>query len=93
VDVCSPKRIIIFGSIASGRQDRNSDLDLLVVMNGTIENPRKESVRIRRALRGLLIPVDIVVVEEQKLASFVDVPGLIYREAVRDGKVIYESAA
>jgi predicted nucleotidyltransferase len=93
VEACSPRRIILFGSYASGKLHSDSDLDLLVVMSGSIDNPRKESVRIRRALKGLLIPVDIVVIEEDQLASLSDVPGLVYREAVRNGRVVYESAA
>ncbi len=92
-EACSPKRIILFGSYASGKLHRDSDLDILVVMRGRIENPRKESVRIRRALKGLLIPVDIVVVGESQLAGLSEIPGLVYREAVRNGKVVYESAA
>jgi len=93
VEACSPRRIILFGSGASGKLHRDSDLDLLVVMSRSIENRRKESVRIRRALKGLLIPIDIVVIEENQLASLVDLPGLVYREAVRNGRVVYESAA
>ena len=93
VEACSPRRIILFGSGASGKLHRDSDLDLLVVMDGSIENPRKESIRIRRALRGLLIPADIIVIAENQLAGLADLPGLVYREAVRNGRVVYESAA
>ena len=93
VEACNPRRIILFGSCASGNVHRDSDLDLLVVMNKSIDNPRKESVRIRRALKGLLIPADILVIEEDQLTSLADIPGLVYREAVRNGKVVYESAA
>jgi len=92
-EVCSPRRIILFGSYASGKLHRDSDLDMLVVMSRSIDNPRKESVRIRRALKGLLIPVDIVVIEESQLVGLSDIPGLVYREAVRNGRVVYESAA
>jgi len=93
VEACNPRRIILFGSCASGNVGRDSDLDLLVVIDRIIDNPRKESVRIRRALKGLLIPVDIVVIEEERLTDLAEVPGLVYREAVRNGKVVYESAA
>jgi len=93
VEACNPRRIILFGSYASGNVHRDSNLDLLVVMNKSIDNPRKESVRIRPALKGLLIPVDIVVIEEDQLTSLADIPGLVCREAVRNGKVVYESAA
>ena len=93
VAACSPRKIILFGSGASGKLHRDSDLDMLVVMRRSVENPRKESVRIRRALRGLLISADIVVIEENQLAGLAELPGLIYREAVRNGRVVYESAA
>jgi hypothetical protein len=36
--------------------------------------------------------MDILVVPESKLQELVNVPGLIYREAMRDGEVVYESA-
>ena len=45
----------------------NSDLDVLVVTGDEIENPRKESVRIRRALKGILMPMDILVIQESSL--------------------------
>ena len=87
----SPRRVILFGSFARGQSDRNSDLDLLVVMRQEVENPRRESVRIRRELRGISMPMDILVVSESRLQALADAPGLIYREALRNGKVVYES--
>jgi hypothetical protein len=68
----------------------NSDLDILVVTGDDIENPRKESVRIRRALKGIVMSMDILVVPESKLEELTNMPGLIYREAMRDGEVVYE---
>ena len=58
-----------------------------------VESPRKESVRIRQALRGLSMPMDILVISEGRLKELGDRPGLIYREALRSGKVVYEAAA
>jgi uncharacterized protein len=93
VEVCNPRRIILFGSFVRGNTHSDSDLDVLVVVNNDVENPRKESVRIRRALKGLIMAVDIVVVDERRLADLSGIPGLIYREAIRDGRTVYESAA
>ncbi len=90
IEVSRPRKLILFGSYVRGNMNLNSDLDILVVTDDDIENPRKESVRIRRALKGIVMSMDILVVPESKLQELVNVPGLIYREAMRDGEVVYE---
>ncbi|HYA26678.1 MAG TPA: nucleotidyltransferase domain-containing protein [Thermodesulfovibrionales bacterium] len=92
IEIGRPKKLILFGSYVRGSVHRNSDLDILVVTSDDIDSPRKESVRIRRALRGIPLSMDIVVVPESKLKESAEVPGLIYREALRNGKVVYEAA-
>ena len=92
IEVSRPRKLILFGSYVSGNMHLNSDLDILVVTGDEIESPRKESVRIRRALKGIMMSMDILVVPESKLQELVNVPGLIYREAMRDGKVVYETS-
>ncbi|MEW6685111.1 MAG: nucleotidyltransferase domain-containing protein [Candidatus Edwardsbacteria bacterium] len=92
VEMKRPRKIIIFGSYVRGDMNINSDLDVLVVTEEEVENPRKESIRIRRALKGILMPIDILVVQEDTLEEIANIPGLIYREAIRNGKVVYESA-
>lgn len=91
IETAKPRKIIIFGSYARGDMSRNSDLDVMVVSR-FVENPRREGVRIRRALKGIMMPMDILVVQENDLAEAANAPGLIYREAIRNGKVVYESA-
>lgn len=92
VEIAKPRKVILFGSYVRGKMTVNSDLDVMVV-ESSVENPRKESVRIRRALKGILMPMDILVVQEDVLAETADTPGLIYREAIKNGRVVYESAA
>ena len=93
VSVGEPRRVILFGSAARGQTDPNSDADFLVITSNELPSPRQESVRIRRALRGLSMPMDILVISEKRLKELADQPGLIYREALRHGKVVYEAAA
>ncbi|MGB9610523.1 MAG: nucleotidyltransferase domain-containing protein [Bryobacteraceae bacterium] len=90
IEVSHPEKIILFGSYVRGATGRNSDLDILVVTSDTVENPRRESVRIRRALRGIPMPMDILVIPRSQWEKLKDVPGLIYREALKTGKVVYE---
>jgi len=91
IEVARPIKLILFGSYARNEIDINSDVDFLVVTGNEVENSRKESIRIRRALRGIGMPMDILVVPARKWAELKDEPGLIYREALKSGKVVYES--
>ena len=92
IEVSRPRKLILFGSYIRGNMNLNSDLDILVVTGDDIENPRKESVRIRRALKGIVMSMGILVLQENKLKELTDAPGLIIREALRNGKVVYESS-
>lgn len=92
VEVSHPRRLILFGSYVRGTLHEHSDLDVLVVTARDPENPRQESVRIRRALRGVGMPVDVLVVGEKTLEEAAEMPGLIYREALRNGRVVYDAA-
>ncbi len=93
VGIEQPRKVILFGSAARGETGLNSDVDFLVVTRGEVDSPRRESVKIRHALRGLSMPMDILVISEKRLKELADRPGLVYREAVRYGKVLYEAAA
>lgn len=89
--VCDPEQIILFGSYARGEPGPDSDVDILVVETD-VEAPRQESVRLRRALRGLLVPIDVVVATPQHIRHHRESIGLIYGPAVREGRVLYERA-
>ena len=91
IELVRPLKIILFGSYVRGAATIHSDLDILVITDDDVENPRKESIRIRRALRGISMPMDILVVPRTRWEQLKERPGLIYREALRKGKMIYES--
>ena len=92
LEVSKPKKIILFGSFIRGKVNVHSDLDVLIVTGDEVENSRKESVRIRRALKGISMPMDILVITETKFKELADQPGLIYREIVKYGEVVYDAA-
>ena len=91
VEIGQPLKIILFGSYVLGETTTNSDLDILVVTSNEISDARRESVRIRHALRGISMPMDILVVPQSRWEELKHIPGLIYREAMTKGKVVYES--
>jgi uncharacterized protein len=91
IEVANPKKIILFGSYVRGDATRDSDLDVMVVMSHEVESPRRESVRLRNSLSDINMPMDIVVVPFSRFEALREKLGLIYREADRHGKVVYES--
>lgn len=86
-----PRKIILFGSYVRGDTHRDSDLDVLVVTADDIPSTRKESARLRRALRGIHMCLDVLVVRERDFNRLKDKIGLVYREAFHEGRVVYET--
>lgn len=88
VEAVEPARIILFGSTARGEAGRYSDVDVLVVVGEGVHR-RKSTQRIYRRLLGFGIPVDVVVATSSDLEKYSDSPGLVYREAIREGRELY----
>lgn len=89
--VVKPRRIILFGSAARGTMGPDSDLDLLIVMPDGIHR-RKTSVEIYRALRGIGVAKDVIVVTEQDVMAHRYNPSLVLKPALDEGKELYASA-
>jgi len=92
VDRFLPDRIILFGSYANGKPTEDSDLDILVVM--PVEGSRRmKANEIDLALADRTIPVDVIVATPEQYDRQKNIIGTIVREAVHEGKVVYERAA
>ena len=85
----NPDQIILFGSYARGEAGTDSDVDLLVVVP---LNRDRRTIRlgIRRALSGIGLPKDVVVVSPQEMERYRECPGTIIRAALGEGKILYE---
>lgn len=88
VETAKPDRVILFGSRARGDAQDDSDFDFLVI-EPHVEDRAKEMVRIRRALRPLRIPVDILVYSRDDVVRWGDQPGSALYFALREGKIVY----
>lgn len=88
--VADPDRIILFGSAATGKMTRDSDIDLLVIERDP-GSRLKESVRIGDALRGLGYPFDVIVISTEWFEDSKDVIGGIAYPASKYGKVTYDA--
>ena len=84
-----PLRIILFGSHARGEAGRDSDVDLLIVLD-QCPNRHQAALAIRRALAGFPVPKDIIVTTPDEIARRGDLIGTVLRPALREGKVLYD---
>ncbi|MBS1870210.1 MAG: nucleotidyltransferase domain-containing protein [Actinobacteria bacterium] len=80
-------RVLLFGSHARGNADADSDFDVLVI-EPAVESPISEAVRLRRELRGLGVPIDVVVVDEAKAQRRAAVRGTMVERALREGRLL-----
>jgi len=85
--VTKPEKIIRFGSAARGEMGPDSDLDILIV--AACDHRRNTARKIRRALFGIGVAIDIIVAKPEDLDRYGDSIGLIYRPALREGTVLY----
>lgn len=92
VDDLSPNKIIIFGSVARGTADADSDLDILVVMES--EKTKAECVALVQMClwkRDLILEKDIIVVTPDEFQIKKDDEYSFIHEIVTTGVVAYES--
>jgi uncharacterized protein len=81
VDAAPGARVILFGSHARGEADPHSDVDFLVI-EPQVDDEAGESVRLRRALRGLRLPADIIVVGSHYAEDWANVRGSLVHAAL-----------
>jgi len=94
VDNIQPQKVILFGSYAYGKPDENSDIDLLVIKDTDVPANRRGR-EIRKHLRGLCIPMDILVYTQNEIDEWKDTRTAFITQVVEKGKILYgqENAA
>ena len=87
-----PLRIVLFGSQARGTADARSDVDLLIIC--PVQESRGElMLAMDRALRGLRLARDIVILTPEEFERDRLIPGTLARPAFLEGRIIYDAGA
>jgi len=84
-----PQRIILFGSYAEGKPTRDSDVDLLVVME-TDGHPLHAAARISASIDHPF-PLDILVRRPAELDAYLAEKSMFETEVVTSGVTLYEA--
>lgn len=88
VTLTHPRRVILFGSAASGRIREDSDLDFLVVVPSHAQTEALTD-RLNMDIRNRPMPCDFMVVTEPVLNKNRNNPGLVYGEILSEGREVY----
>ena len=83
-----PQQVILFGSYARGQASRDSDVDLLVVMD-VRGSKRAMAADIGVAINNVDLPKDVIVVRPNEFVRRRGFIGTIERPAHQEGKVLY----
>jgi predicted nucleotidyltransferase len=89
VDEFQPERIYLFGSHAWGEPTEDSDMDLMVIVPQSRENPIQRAVRAQRSLLGIKAAVDVLVKTRKEFQRYTSVKASLEAQITRDGKLLY----
>jgi predicted nucleotidyltransferase len=89
VDEFHPEAIYLFGSHAWGKPDADSDMDLLVIISKSEEKPIQRAIRAQRSLRGVKVPVDVLVKTRREFEQYTSVKASLEAQITREGKLLY----
>ena len=84
-----PVEVVLFGSVARGDDDGDSDLDLLVVLDAY--DPQDAIALKKRAVRTAKAPVpfDVCFTDSDRLITRFRIAGTLERAARSEGHVVY----
>ena len=90
VEKFQSEKIILFGSYAYGEPNQDSDIDLLVVVPHSDKPSHRRATEAYRALRGILVPTDVIVLTEEEIERKQTVRSSLVSQVLREGILLYE---
>ncbi|MEN3045181.1 MAG: nucleotidyltransferase domain-containing protein [Candidatus Hydrothermales bacterium] len=82
--------LFLFGSRAKGKHRKESDWDLLIIINQELSREKKLEIShlIRRGLAERFIPCDVLIKSEKEVEKRKEVIGSIIKTAIKEGVVL-----
>ena len=89
IDAVHPEKIVLFGSHVWGRPTEDSDIDLMVIVNRSGQPGYRLAREIYRSLRGLKVPVEVVVRTRMEMERGLAVKTSLERRVMEEGRVLH----
>lgn len=86
-----PEKIILFGSLASGRFRPESDIDLLIVQDS--KEPIFERVKRLESILERRYAADLIVLTSEEVQTLLDSDNRYLKDIFSHGRVLYERTA
>jgi len=83
-----PDKIILFGSRAEGKDNEDSDVDLVIVKE-TEKRPLDRRIEVETLLADRAVPIDIVVYTPDEMRNLYSMGSPFVEEVVEKGRLLY----
>lgn len=90
VDKYNPEKIILFGSFVFGKENKNSDIDLLIIKN-TKKDQYKRIPEARSCLYNINKAFDILVMTPKEIKKRLKLGDFFIEEIIEKGKILYDA--
>ncbi len=84
-----PEQVILFGSRAWGTPDKDSDVDMMIIVSESDASEYERMVRAYESLGDLIVPTDVFVKTRAEFDFFRDVRASLEHRIAERGKVLY----
>ncbi|MCX5750376.1 MAG: nucleotidyltransferase domain-containing protein [Candidatus Saganbacteria bacterium] len=85
----SPQKVILFGSYAYGKPNKDSDVDLLFIKETALSGLKRYCWADSKIEH--LLPLDVLIKTPTEVKKRIQIGDPFYKEILRKGKVLYES--
>lgn len=89
IDAVHPEKIVLFGSHVWGVPTDDSDVDLMVIVKHSEQPGYRLARDIYRSLRGLKVPVEVVVRTREEMERGLAVKTSLERRVLEEGRVLH----
>ncbi|MDQ6761466.1 MAG: nucleotidyltransferase domain-containing protein [Bacteroidota bacterium] len=94
VEEIQPEKVLLFGSYAAGRPNKHSDVDIIVIVNETLDKKNRidtlVKLNMKTALPNLLFPKDFKMYSLNEYAELKENKYSFLYSALQNAKTLYE---
>ncbi|MFA6549161.1 MAG: nucleotidyltransferase domain-containing protein [Candidatus Margulisiibacteriota bacterium] len=85
----NPEKVILFGSYAYGKPNKDSDVDLLFITNTELKGLKR--YRWVNQYVSHIFPIDLIIKTPSEIKQRLSMGDPFYKEIISKGKTLYES--